>query len=131
MSKIQLGSEGESLVRDHRLQKVFWALGRLVEMPENMEFLTQRQEPVEVDGAMQDAVAIFYVISPHPSHNNSKVITPAKLISVATMPYEQWASANQEYRHYAGLADPLRPIFAGLLRQHMTHRKNLEELQVQ
>lgn len=128
MSRIRLDSDGEPLVKDERVQKILWALGRLVELPEQIEFATQRQEPVEVDGKTQPAVAIFYVISPHPKKGEVRVTTPSKLVSIATMPFSQWVTANKEYRHYANLTDPLRPIFAGLLRQHLNHRQNLVEL---
>jgi hypothetical protein len=126
MSKVKVGGEGDSLVRDGRVQKVLWALSRLVEVPEGLEFLTVRQDPVEIDGKMQPAIAIFYVISPHPL--DGKIVTKGPLISIATMPFQKWVTANKEYRHYANLSDPLRPIFAGLLRQHLAHRKSLEEM---
>jgi hypothetical protein len=71
--------------------------------------------------------AVFMVISPHP-RKNKLALSPHQLISVAQMPYENWAEAEREYRHYANLTDPLRSIFAGLLRQHLQKRKALQEL---
>lgn len=134
MSKINLLADSETLVSDARLEKVFNILSRLVgaRIPDNMGFRTQRQEPVEnVDGlgTTQPAMAVFIIQSPHPGAKKNRIITPALLTSVATLPWDQWIEANKEYRHYANLTDPLRPIFAGLLREHLNHRENLESLQ--
>jgi len=131
MSKVSVYEEGEPLVSDKRLEQVFDRLTKLADKPpEGLSFLTKRQDEKQApDGTTQGALAVFIVTSPHPSQDKRLVITPSMLISIATMPYQQWVEANKEYRHYANLTDPLRPIFAGLLRQHLTHRENLESLQ--
>lgn len=138
MTKVALGPFGEQLVSDARLDKVWLHLSRLVDFPSGLRFATQRQEPIpspepgKVKG--QEALAVFYVYSDHPKagkkDGEGKIIYPYGhlLITVAGQTYSQWKTADSEYRHYAGLADPLRPIFAGLLRQHLEKRKNLEEL---
>lgn len=130
MSRIAVGGTGEPLVPDYRLEKVFFLLQKLAAFPDGLQFLTQRQEPLKHDDSnfAQEALALFFVKSPHPSASKIVTSTPAMLISLANMPYSQWEEANKAYRHYANLTDPLRPIFAGLLRRHLDHRKNLMEI---
>lgn len=134
MTKVNLLADSDTLVSDERLGKVFNVLSRLVgaRIPDGLGFRTQRQEPVENADGMghtQPAMAVFIIQSPHPGAKKNRVIVPALLTSVATCPWDQWVEANKEYRHYANLTDPLRPIFAGLLREHLSHRENLEALQ--
>ena len=66
--------------------------------------------------------------SPHPLAGTDPYPKDHQLITVGDMPLSQWLVADKEYRHYAKLADPLRPIFAGLLRQHLQKRELLEDL---
>ena len=117
--QVALGVYGEPLVKDERLGQVFYTLQRLVDYPDGLQFLTQMQEPSPNE---QTRLAVFMVLSPHPRQKEERLIT------AAATTYAQWQEINREYRHYAGLADPLRPIFAGLLRQHLQHRENLEAL---
>ena len=124
MTKVALGKYGESLVPNLRLEKVFYQLQRLTNFPDGLEFTTQLQEP----HGTQEAQAVFMITSPHPSPAKTAMIPP-KIVSIAVMPYHKWKNAEAEQRHYAFLADPLRPIFAGLLRQHLAKRKNLEGLE--
>ena len=130
MSLVNVAEPGDPLVTDERLERVFYKLQSLRDFPDGIEFATKRQEPIEDigDGRRQGAVAVFIVTSPHPSRGRGRVLSARKLISVASMPYERWLDAERTYRHYAGMTDPLRPIFAGLLRQHLTKRENLEAI---
>jgi hypothetical protein len=138
MAKIALGPFGEPLVSDLRLDKVWVHLSRLTDYPSGLRFATQLQEPiVSPDPGVikgQEAYAVFMVYSPHPKRgekdSHGALIYPEdhQLITVGGHPYTQWKEINAEYRHYAGLSDPLRTIFAGLLRQHLAKRKELEEL---
>lgn len=131
MSRILVGGEGEPLVNDFRLNKVFVHLMRMKPEVEFLNFMTVLQEPIEATAEhpdSQDAVAVFYVTSPHPLAGRHPYPSDAPLISIASMPYKQWDAANKEYRHFAGLADPLRPIFAGLVRQHLKRTKDFKEL---
>jgi len=128
VANVALGPYGDPLVHDVRLERVFYQLQRLVKFDDFIEFATQLQEPVEGEGGgSQGAIAVFMVISPHP-RKNKLALSPHQLISVAQMPYENWVEADKEFRHYANLTDPLRPIFAGLLRQHLQKREALQEL---
>lgn len=117
--EIAIGNFGEPLVPDSRLERVFYLLQRLVKFPDDCQFVTQLQEPSPNE---QRPLAVFMVTSPHPRQKGQKLIT------AAAVAYSQWKELEREHRHYAGLADPLRPIFAGLLRQHLTARENLEAL---
>ncbi len=126
--KVQVGAEGDVLVSNSRLEQVFYALQKLTPYPDGLEFRTVRQEAVESKTEPQPALAVFYVTSPHPRVYKRALDVVPTLISIASMPYDQWMSANREWRHYAHLSDPLRPIFAGLLRQHLEKRHNLESL---
>jgi hypothetical protein len=118
--QVAVGIDGETLVKDDRLEKVFYTLQRLVKYPDGLQFRTQMQEPSEQE---KRRLAVFMVLSPHPRQKNERLIT------MAATTYENWQETNRQYRHYAGLADPLRPIFAGLLRQHLMQRENLEALE--
>jgi hypothetical protein len=138
VSKVALGPHGEPLVNDVRLDKVYLHLSRLVKFPDGLGFATQLQEAIpSLDPERekgQPEIAVFIVTSPHPKagekgSEGQYVYHPDhKLITVGSMPYKLWKEANDEFRHYAGLADPLRPIFAGLLRQHLEKRDGYEEL---
>lgn len=131
MSRVLVGGEGEPLVNDFRLNKVYVHLMRLRKEVEDLKFMTVLQEPIEADEAHPDGqgpVALFYVISTHPLAGQNPYPADCPLISIASMPYGLWKTANDEYRHYAGLADPLRPIFAGLVRQHLKKTKDFKEL---
>lgn len=126
--KVQVGAEGDTLVSDGRLEQVFYGLQRLTPFPDDLTFRTVKQEAVESGTEKQPALAVFYVTSPHPRVNKRALDVKPTIISIASMPYDQWMNANREWRHYAHLSDPLRPIFAGLLRQHLEKRRNLENL---
>jgi hypothetical protein len=132
VTKVALGPYGEPLVNDFRLDKVYVHLSRLVKFPPELQFATQLQEaipspdPETIKG--QPEVAVFMIISPHPKAGTAPYAKNQMITTVASMKYTDWKEANDEYRHYAGLADPLRPIFAGMLRQHMAKLKDFEEL---
>lgn len=127
--KIGIGN-GEPLVHDVRLDRIYVHMSRLVKFPDGMNFATQLQDRLEG----QPEQAVFIITSPHPragkKDSDGVIVYPSehKLISVAAMPYTRWQEADREHRHYAGLADPLRPIFAGLLRQHLKKRHEIEAL---
>lgn len=127
--KVALGKYGEPLVKDARLEKVFYQLQRLVKFPEGMQFTTQRQEPIESKNDEipdQPALAVFIVTSPHPKAGKKGY--PPLITTVSQMRFTKWVEANKEYRHYAFLTDPLRPIFAGLVRQHLERYNNLKDI---
>ncbi len=133
MSKVALGPYGEPLVNNVRLDKVFVHLSRLVKQyPSSLRFATQLQDaipspdPATIKG--QPETAVFMVISDHPKAGQGPYPEGHVMISLGSMPYTQWREIDKEYKHYASLSDPLRPIFAKLLRDHLDTRKNLEEL---
>lgn len=122
--EIALGGEGEPLVGDARVERVFWQLQKLRDFPDGTQFLTLIQEPNTKEPRR---LAIFLVLSPHPKRN-ARAITPHNVITMTAMPYERWKEMEANHRHYAGLTDPIRPIFAGILRRHLKHYNNLKEL---
>ena len=130
MSKVALGPKFETLVHDWRLDKVYLHLSRLVKFPDGLGFRTQIQPAIKAEDPMgpQPELAVFLVTSPHPLAGTDPYPKDHQLITVGDMPLSQWLVADKEYRHYAKLADPLRPIFAGLLRQHLQKRELLEDL---
>ncbi len=125
---MQVGAPGEPLVSDGRLERAFYSLQKLSEFPDGIEFLTVRQEAIESEEGIQPPLALFYITSPHPRPNKRVLDVKPTIISIAEMPYDKWLGANREWHHYAHLSDPIRPIFAGLLRQHLDKRHNLESL---
>lgn len=137
MTKVALGTHGEPLVNDYRLDKVFLHLSKLVKYPEGLGFATQLQEAVPAtspEDKGQPELAVFYITSPHPKagkkNSEGKIIYPAehKLVTITGMTYANWKTANDQFRHYAGMGDPLRSIFAGMLRMHLEKRKGYEDL---
>lgn len=130
MPRINVVEDGDSLVEDARLERVFYLLQRLVSFPDGLGFVAKRQEPLErnEDNPAQPAQAVFVITSPHPKANAARVLSPHQLVSIASMPYSRWVEANKEYKHYAGLTDPLRPIFAGLLKRHLEKHENLKAI---
>jgi hypothetical protein len=133
VSRINLGEVGDPIVSDQRLDKVWSHLSRLVKFPEELDFATKIQDPVSGEDPLQKeqpAMAVFIVTSPHPKAGKEGSVYKKghMLFTVGTMTLHQWRNADLEYRHYANLADPLRPIFAGLVRQHLQKRKELEAL---
>lgn len=132
MAVVALGPKGEKLVSDNRLERVFYHLQKLVNFPTGLEFATQLQEPLEAGGNTQGRLAVFFITSPHPRYKaykkNSVLGGPEQLISIAQMPYEKWQEADRTFRHYANMTDPIRSIFAGLLRRHLAKFHALDEL---
>ena len=116
--------KGEALVKDDRVERVFYQLQKLRDFPPGTEFATVLQEPTEREPRR---LAVFTVISDHP-RQTKRAITPKQIITATAMTYERWVEQEKRHRHYAGLSDPIRPIFAGLLRRHLKHYNNLREL---
>jgi len=129
MAIVALGKYGDALVSNQRLERVFFNLQKLVTFPAGLEFATQLQEPLEKGEVSQGRIAVFYITSPHPRYGKYKVVGgPEKLVSVAQMPFAKWKEADRTFRHYANMTDPIRPIFAGLLRRHLEKYHALDEL---
>lgn len=132
VSKVALGqSNTEPVVHNVRLDRVYVHLSRLVKFPDELHFATQIQEaipPKAGDDPGQPPLAVFYVTSPHPKAGSKPYPAGHLLFSVAAMPLSQWHEADKEFRHFAKLSDPLRPIFAGLVRKHLAARMSMEEL---
>lgn len=121
---IALGKDAEPLVDDLRVERVFWQLQRLTDFEKGTEFATFIQEPNENESRR---LAVFMVTSDHPRKNARALTENPKIITMTAMPYETWKEANKTYRHYANLTDPIRPIFAGVLRRHLAHLRSLKE----
>lgn len=121
--KIALGQEGEPLVPDSRIERVFYGLQKLVDFPEDTQFATIIQEPNEKESRR---LAVFLIMTPHPRKDKRAAVRP-NVVTMSALPYERWKDQEQNHRHYAGLTDPLRPIFAGLLRRHLRHYKQLKQ----
>lgn len=122
--EVALGKGGENVVTDARVERVFWQLQKLRNLPDGTEFATVVQEPNEKE---KRRLAIFLVLSPHPKRS-ARALTAHNVVTLTAMPYERWQEMEKMHRHYAGLSDPIRPIFAGILRRHLKHYKNLKEL---
>jgi hypothetical protein len=121
--QIALGKESEPLVADLRVERVFWHLQRLTDFAEGTEFATFIQEP---SAREPRRLAVFMVLSEHP-RKDPRALTVPKIITATAMTYDQWKEQDKTYRHYANLTDPIRPIFAGVLRRHLAHLKSLNE----
>jgi hypothetical protein len=131
MTEIALGQSAEPLVSDSRLEKIFYTMQKVVtwKLPDDTFFATFIQEPNEREKVRQ---AVFLVTSPHPRRKTEamrRAKTEPKVVTLSSMPFERWREMEKEHKHYAFLTDPLRPIFAGILRRHLAHMKNLEELE--
>lgn len=122
--EVALGSKMDPLIGDNRVEAVFCQLQKLKTFPDDTAFTTAIAEPNDKEPRR---LALFVVTSKHP-RQNKRAISAQQLITVTAMPYEKWVEKEKEYRHYAGLSDPIRPIFAGLLRRHINHYNNLREL---
>lgn len=126
--QIALGRQHEELVSDARVERVFYALQKLKEFPENTQFATFVQEPNEKE---KRRLAGFVITTPHPRKDKRAMVRP-NIVTMSAMPYERWQEMERQHRHYAGLTDPIRPIFAGLLRRHLKHfeqvKQNVEEM---
>lgn len=129
MPQIGLGALEEPLVENSRLERIFYSMQQLVTMPDGTEFATFIQDPNERE---ETRMAVFLVTSPHPRANTpamKRAKIPPRLVTVSAMPHDRWREMEKDHRHYAFLTDPLRPIFAGLLRRHMSHIKNMEGME--
>lgn len=107
--------DSEILVKNERVERVFYQLQKLKDFPEDTQFVTFIQEPSEKEPRR---LAVFAVITPHPKKDIRAVARP-QIITMTAMPYERWVEMEKQHRHYAGLSDPVRPIFAGVLRRHL------------
>jgi hypothetical protein len=132
VSKIALKLDGETLVHDIRLDRVYMHLSKLVKFPDGLGFATQIQPAIPTPDPKlfreQPEIAVFFVTSPHPKAGTGVYPKDHQLLTVGSMPMTQWLVADKQFRHYAKLADPLRSIFAGLLRQHLEKRSAFEGL---
>lgn len=118
--QIALGIKNpDLLVPNERVEKVFYQLQSLQDIPSSTKFAAYVQEPTERE---PQRLAIFLITSDHPNDSSRSVI------SFNAVEYSRWVEIEKSYRHYAGLADPIRPIFAQTLRRHMQQVKNLMEL---
>lgn len=116
-------SDLEPVLNDTRLESIFWKLIKLVpkEVPDSIQFATYIQP--ESDKTTSD-YACFMVKSLHPKQR----FEGQELMTIATVPLPEWRNAEKNRWHYAGVPDPAVSVFAGLLRRHLTERKNLTEL---
>lgn len=118
--EIALGLKNpELLVKDSRVEKVFYQLQSLISFPDSTKFAAYVQEPSPKESRR---LAIFMITSDHPNDKGRSVI------SFNAVDYDRWVEIEKSYRHYANFTDPIRPIFAQTLRRHMQQVKNLEEL---
>lgn len=122
--EIALTTNGEPLVSDARLEKVFYQFQQFREYPQGTAFATFIQEPNEKE---KRRLAVFMVVSDHP-RKVPRAITPRQVITMSAMPLERWREQEKQHKHYAKMVDPIRPIFAGLLRRHMKHYDGLKDL---
>jgi hypothetical protein len=113
----------EALVSNRRVERVFFGLQKVVTFPEDTQFATYIQEPSEKEPRR---LAVFLVMTPHPRKDKRAVARP-NVVTMSAMPYEQFQEMEMQHRHYAGLSDPIRPIFAGVLRRHLKHYKTLKQ----
>lgn len=109
----------ELLVPNSRVEKVFYQLQTLSNIPSSTKFAAYIQEPSENE---PQRLAIFLITSDHPNDSSRSVI------SFNAIEYSKWVEIEKSYRHYAGMSDPIRPIFAQTLHRHMQQVKNLSEL---
>lgn len=109
----------ELLVKDERVEKVFYSLQQMIKLPDGTSFVAYIQEPTDEEPTR---LAVFMVTSAHPKYKGRSLIT------VTSIKYDDWRRVESSYRHYAGLSDPIRPIFAGTLRRHMVQYNNIKEL---
>lgn len=116
-------SDFEPVINDLRLERIFWKLIMLVksELPDSIEFATYIQPETNKTSS---EYACFMVKSLHPKQR----FEGQQLMTIATVPISEWRRVEKERWHYAGVPDPAVSIFAGLLRRHLTERKNLTEL---
>lgn len=122
--EVALGKAGDAVVSNERVERVFYQLQKLRAFPDDTQFLTVIQEPTEKE---QRRLAVFLIMSPHPKRDK-RAITPHNVVTLTAMPLERWREMEKDHRHYAGLTDPVRPVFAGILRRHLKHYQNLKEL---
>jgi hypothetical protein len=118
--KLAIGLKNpEPLVKEERVEKVFYQLQMVTTFPNDTTFTAYIQEPSDEEPRR---LAVFLVTSEHPRDRLKKVYT------FNPIEYETWREIEKSYRHYAGLSDPIRPIFAGTLRRHLEKVRNLKEL---
>ena len=84
--EIALGADAEPLVKDSRLEPIFYQFQRYTDFPDGTRFVTFVQEPNIKE---KRRLAVFMVISAHP-RQNKRAITPKDLITMSSMPYEKW-----------------------------------------
>lgn len=121
------GKDSEPVVPDRRVEKVFYQLQSKVKLPDDTQFATFVQEP---NSREDTRLAVFLVMTPHPRKNLRAVQRP-NIVTVTAIPLSRFKELEAQHRHYAGLTDPIRPIFAGVLRRHLKHyeqiKQNIEE----
>ena len=119
--KLALGIKNpDPLVKEERIEKCFYQLQQINTYPNGTQFAAYIQDPSDEE---PKRLAVFMIRSEHPKNPLKSVIT------FNPIEYDTWVEIEKSYRHYAGLSDPIRPIFAGTLRRHMEQITNLKELQ--
>lgn len=113
-------SNPEPLVKEERVEKVFYQLQQINTYPNGTQFVAYIQEPSDREPKRW---AIFMIRSEHPRDRLKSIYT------FNPIDYETWVEIEKSYRHYAAMSDPIRPIFAGTLRRHMEQVRNLKELE--
>lgn len=118
--KLAIGlSNPDPLVKEARIEKVFYQLQQVNTYPNGTQFAAYVQEPSDEEPRR---LAVFMVRSEHPKDTKKSIYT------FNPIDYDTWREIEAQHRHYAGLSDPIRPIFAGTLRRHLNQVKNLKEL---
>lgn len=112
-------SNPESLVKEDRIERVFYQLQQMNAYPNGTQFTAYIQDPTDEEPRRY---AIFMIRSEHPRDVMKSIYT------FNPIEYETWKELERSYRHYAGLSDPIRPIFAGTLRRHLDQVRNLKDL---
>ena len=119
----------EPALAQSRLDDIHFQVLKRVRMPDEVDFATYIQPPVEGKRnglyVLLPENVVFLVVSPNPNPRyQNKLI---KTFAVVSM--EDWRAKEGERWHYVGAPDPALPIFTEMARQHMAARRDWKELQ--
>lgn len=121
--------EREPLITDERLARVEGRLrDEFKHFPDDASLLTYWQDSFEAGKEGQDEpisvpkLAVLAVISRNPRHPDYDTMT------MGSMRFDDWASEERSFKHFAGVEDPALKLYRPIVRRHISTIENLKAM---